>query len=76
MSEDFTTDHRGRIYCTVGYFAEHYNRSHWTVRSWITTSQVRSVTEGQTVYVHLGDARKLDRATPRQPRRRLPNRAG
>lgn len=71
MNEPLTTDNRGRIYCTLTYFEEHYGRNYQTVKQWITTSQVRSITVGQTVYVHLGDARKLDRVTPRQQRRRL-----
>lgn len=73
LIEPLTTDHRGRLYCTLGYFETNFGRSHWTVRAWVTTGKARHLTVGSTVYVHLGDARKLDRHTPRQQRGNLRN---
>lgn len=70
MPDSLTCDDRGRIYCTLAYFEDKYGRSTRTLRDWISTSQVRSLIEGQAVYVHLGDARKLDMVTPRQDRRK------
>lgn len=73
MTEPLATDHRGRLYCTLAYFEDTYGRSYRTVQQWVTLGRARHLTVGRTVYVHLGDARKLDRMTPRQQRGNLRN---
>lgn len=75
MTEDLTTDNRGRLYCTLTYFEDTYDRPYKTLQTWVTVGKVRHMIEGGTVYVHLGDTLKLHRFTPRQ-RRGLQREAG
>lgn len=57
-----------KVYITPAYFELETGRDLRTVRDWARKQQVRSFWHHDTLYVHLGDCRRMHEDTPQQER--------